>query len=146
MAFVHPLFNGDISGVVVFSKYIVRYVFVFDVVGLGSLDQSFFAAVTAVDVFDGVYLSTISEFANLLDADGRNITNEVRKFRNRAQVNAIKDIHCRHRSKEGLVQRTQAHHIEHEDVPNDILGENYNATNIPIKQWMNKCHKLAKNT
>ena len=80
---------------------------------------------------------------NFKDAQGRNLINEVRNFRNRNWWDAVKQDYTHKRKRGGLAQRNQANATEHEDIINDILGRDWDATGTNKKQWIQHCRNIA---
>ena len=80
---------------------------------------------------------------NFKDEEGRNLINELRNYRNNRWWEATKKESWRKRKQEGIDQYNQAKHVEHEDILNEILGEDWNATGTNKKAWMQHCRRCA---
>ena len=80
---------------------------------------------------------------NFKDKEGRNLINELRNFRERNWWEATKKESWRKRNLEGIDQHNQAPAHEHEDILNEILGKDWDATGTNTKQWMQQCREAA---
>lgn len=89
-------------------------------------------------MLDSAFRSTHRQH-NAKDSTNRNITPEIRTYRNRTTTDGYLNIHCRKRIQDGRVQNTPATYIEHEDILNDILGRDDDATNKNKNSWLNLC-------
>ena len=77
------------------------------------------------------------------DDHGRNITDEIRTFRDVLWFDTTKTEPERKRKKEGIQQATKATYIEHEHLLNEILGQDWDPTNMTQKEWLHHCRNKA---
>ena len=80
-------------------------------------------------LLDAIFRSAYRQKTNK-DEHNRNITNELRTFRDCNWFDTVKTTHSRERKAEGIAPRTETNATKHEQILNDILGRAWNTEDM----------------